>query len=235
MSSNTPIAKTAEQEKLREIVKSGDPLAWDNAWQASVTPWDAGESQPPLREVIETGEVNFPHQGLALVPGCGAVRTSPTISRMGYDVGYLASALQHRVLGMDISETAMQKARTNFESVNIPSPGKVSFASADFFNYHPEEKFDLIYDYTFFVAIPPKRRVEWGAQMASLMKPGGYLITLVWPIEEPVEVGPPFFVRVEHYEKVLDGYFEKVLDKAPQTSLPKHVGKERMVVWKRLQ
>jgi len=70
--------------------------------------------------------------------------------------------------------------------------------------------------------------------MASLVKPGGYLITLVWPIEPETDVGPPFFVRVEHYAKALGVNFVQVLDKEPTTSLPRHVGKERMVVWKRV-
>lgn len=44
--------------------------------EASVTPWDAGEFQPPLKEVIETNidGIQWPNQtGKALVPGCGTV------------------------------------------------------------------------------------------------------------------------------------------------------------------
>ncbi|KAG6889662.1 hypothetical protein C0995_015778 [Termitomyces sp. Mi166 len=211
-------------DQLRQIVKSGEPSTWDNAWRANVTPWDAGEFQPPLREVVESSDIDFARHGRALVPGCG----------MGYDAIYLASALNLKALGVDISETAIGRARANLVSINIPPPGEVSFETGDFFNFKPEEKFDVVYDYTFFVAIPPKRRVEWGQQMISLINSGGYLITLVWPIEPPSEVGPPFFVRVEHYQEVLGEAFEKVLDKVPETSLPRHVGKERIVVWKRV-
>jgi hypothetical protein len=38
-----------------------------------LTPWDAGQSQPPLRGILASGKVNFPTQGTALVPGCGRV------------------------------------------------------------------------------------------------------------------------------------------------------------------
>ncbi|KAG6841622.1 hypothetical protein C0991_009047 [Blastosporella zonata] len=215
------MATPADIAKLREIVNSGDPATWDDAWylQARVTPWDAGESQPPLRELVESGDLKFPRQGRALVPGCGS----------GYDAVYIASALNLKTLGMDISETALSKAQSLLASINVPAPGKVSFVKGDFFQLQSEEGFDVIYDYTFFVAIPPTRRVEWGSQMASLVKSGGYLITLVWPIDPPTELGPPYFVRVEHYEEVLSEAFEKVLEKVPTTSLPKHVGKERIV------
>ncbi|KAG6877557.1 hypothetical protein C0993_006054 [Termitomyces sp. T159_Od127] len=211
-------------DQLRQIVQSGDPSTWDHAWQANVTPWDAGAHQPPLQEIVESGDIHFPRRGQALVPGCG----------MGYDTVYLASALSLRVLGIDVSETAIERARAHTATANVAPPGEVSFQAGDFFSFESEDKFDLVYDYTFFVAIPPKRRVEWGQQMISLVKPGGYLITLVWPIEPQSELGPPFFVRVEHYEDVLGEAFEKVLDKTPETSLPRHVGKERIVVWKRV-
>ncbi|KAG5727353.1 putative thiol methyltransferase 2 [Termitomyces sp. T112] len=210
--------------KVREIVKSGNPLDWETVWQAKLTPWDAGESQPPLREVIESGGIHFPRQGRVLVPGCGP----------GYDVFYLASALNMDVLGLDVSETAITKAKSLMSSFGNSGTGKVSFISEDFFHHKREEQFDLIYDYGFFIVIPPTRRTEWAQQMASLIKPQGYLITLVFPIDPPTDLGPPFFVRVEHYEEVLDGSFKKVLDKVPTTSLPSHVGKERIVVWERI-
>lgn len=77
-------------------------------------------------------------------------------------------------------------------------------------------------------------RPDWGRQMASLIKPGGYLITLVYPIDPPVETGPPFFVRPEHYVEVLGSGWEKVLDKIPERSLSHHINRERLVVWKRV-
>lgn len=67
------------------------------------------------------------------------------------------------------------------------------------------------------------------------MKNGGYLVTLVFPIDPPQDYGPPFFVRPEHYEEVLSGSdWEKVYDKIPEKSSETHINRERMVVWKRL-
>jgi hypothetical protein len=70
--------------------------------------------------------------------------------------------------------------------------------------------------------------------MAALLKPGGYLITLVFPIVPRNDVGPPYFVRVEHYAEVLGENFVKVLDKVPEASHETHTGKERIVVWQRV-
>ena len=70
--------------------------------------------------------------------------------------------------------------------------------------------------------------------MSDLVKSGGYLVTLIFPIDPPQDYGPPWFVRPEHYEEVLGQKWEKVYDKVPEKSAPTHVNRERMIVWKKL-
>jgi hypothetical protein len=137
---------------------------------------------------------------------------------------------------------------------NIPEGLKTRFEVRDFFSFRisDDQKFDLIYDYTsesyffhnlriltifstsFFVAIPPSRRLEWGSQINSLIKSGGYLITLIYPLEKKTDVGPPWFVRPEHYLEPLGEGWEKVVDRVPTTSSETHVGRERLVVWRKI-
>jgi hypothetical protein len=76
--------------------------------------------------------------------------------------------------------------------------------------------------------------MEWGLQMAALIKPGGYLITLVYPLDPPNDLGPPYFILPEHYLESLGERWDKVLDKVPEVSMKTHVGRERIVVWKRI-
>jgi len=217
--------------KMREVVTE-DPQSWDILWKTNVIPWDSesGEIQPPLRQVIESGEVPFPKDGKALVPGCGR----------GYDTIYLASVLGHDTLGLDASSTALEAANELLRSHSI-SPeltSKIHFDVGDFFKLKVDDdkRFDLIYDYTFFVAIPPSSRPLWGTQMNSLIKPGGYLITLMFPqVPEPYTTGPPFYSNFSSYKDVLGDGWEVVLDKIPDeaTLTERHKGKDRMVVWKR--
>jgi len=70
--------------------------------------------------------------------------------------------------------------------------------------------------------------------MGRLLKPGGYLITLIFPIDPEEDGGPPYFVRIEHYVDVLGENFVKVLDKVPEISKETHVGRERVAVWQRV-
>lgn len=86
---------------------------------------------------------------------------------------------------------------------------------------------------SFFVALPLSRRHEWGAKMAELTKPGGYLVALVFPIDPKTDLGPPFYVRPEHFDELLSSKFDKVVDRAPETSMEGHKGRERMLIWRR--
>jgi len=205
------------QTKVRDIVKNH---GWDKVWDEKLTPWDAGQIQPPLREIIESDRVNWPRSGRALVPGCGG----------GYDVKFIASSLGLQVTGVDISPIGIKVAKeTHGDTLE-----NVSFEVGDFFALTNEESFDLIYDYTFFVALPPAMRPDWGKQMTKLIKRGGFLITLMFPLDPPQDYGPPYFVRPNHYEEVLGTKWEKIVDEVPSFSSPTHVDRERLVVWKRL-
>jgi hypothetical protein len=86
---------------------------------------------------------------------------------------------------------------------------------------------------SFFVAIPPSRRNDWAAKMEELIRPGGYLIALVFPIDRQTDAGPPFYVRSEHFDELLSSNFEKVVDRVPETSLEGHKGRESVLVWRR--
>ncbi|KAI0650037.1 S-adenosyl-L-methionine-dependent methyltransferase [Trametes meyenii] len=213
--------RSAAQRQVRELIGAHQEKGWDEAWKAEVTPWDAGTPQPALKELIESGGLDLPRSGRALVPGCGR----------GYDAAYIASSLGLETIGVDISPTAVESAEQY--RISIGAPDNVKFEVTDFFA--PSSiTYDLIYDYTFFVAIPPSMRTAWGSQMSKLVKPGGFLITLIFPILPHTDSGPPFYVRPEHHEHVLGSGWKKVWDKIPEKTLESHVGKERMIVWKKL-
>ncbi|PCH34336.1 thiol methyltransferase 1 [Wolfiporia cocos MD-104 SS10] len=199
---------TEEQLRVRELIAQDQLGGWDEAWQESVTPWDAGQSQPPLRDLLMSDLVALPRSGRALVPGCGR----------GYDAILIASSLSLDTTGLDISAAAVAAANAYAESSQLSERTKVKFGVRNFFalSPSPDERYDLIYDYTFFVS-------------------GGFLIILVWPIvDRPEGVGPPFFVRPEHYTLALGDGWDKILDQAPQNSVEAHKDKERFLVFRRL-
>lgn len=175
--------------------KPRDAEGWDALWQRGVTPgeyWDIHVALPELVAQIKLKQL--PIGGRALVPGCGR----------GYDVEVLCkSGLYDEVLGLDISETAVRAARDYLDGKGVKG---YQVVTGDFFGTGLEGTFSLIYDYTFFCAIPMEWRAKWGARMKQLVEVGGVLVTAMYPYGEKTgQEGPPFDVHEKAYREVLEG------------------------------
>ena len=167
-----------------------------------------------------------------LIPGCGRA----------YDVLSFARAGASSALGLDVAPTALAEARNLLNAAFVEEPDlerACNVDSTDFFEL-PESSsattavFDIVYDYTFFCAIEPTRRATWASTMAKLVKPGGELWTMIFPLSNH-EGGPPFAVSIEAYESVLSACFEKrSIETVPDhLSHPGRAGKEMFGVWVR--
>lgn len=146
------------------------------------------------------------------------------------------------MVGLDISPAAVEACRKTCAAPNV------HFLQDDFFHTKlteagtacPTGPFDLVYDYTFFCAIDPRLRGQWGSQMARLVAPSGHLLTLMFPLGDvqsemmmPTE-GPPFAVSFAAYESVLTSHFSLVMrdrDFAPSNSV--RAGREELALWRR--
>lgn len=199
---------------------------WDNGL-APGQAFDASSPSPLLVQYIKEGKVP---EGRALVPGCGR----------GYDVTALSSP-NRVVLGLDIAEGAVVAARERLASLEGEECFKQNalFSTTSFFSLHTQpvtlplpsaslplpldvsaedssdSQFDFIYDYTFLCALDPTVRGEWAAQMGRLLRPGGELLTLVFPIRPSDGQGPPFAVSLDLMKELLlqgpaEGMFECV-------------------------
>lgn len=203
---------------LRDSMDNTNPVdekahpRWQSMW-GNLPPgayFDAMSPSPALLKFINDGVIP---SGRCLVPGCGR----------GYDVNALAKQADRVVLGIDIAENAIQAAWDWYHSV--PSDERaplsnVDFKSINFFDLSIEEKdtFDFIYDYTFLCALNPSLREAWGRQMANLTKPGGVLMTLIFPIRSlDITGGPPYTVSLDIVKNILEsvGFEEIVLEMLP--------------------
>ncbi|KAJ3388083.1 hypothetical protein HDU92_001628 [Lobulomyces angularis] len=205
---------------------------WENRWELKDTPWDKEKlSAPSLMKLLNTKQYpNFsvPEEGYFLVPGCGS----------GNDVINIFKAGPKRhSIGLDFSSIAIDQALEKVKNSDIDASnnlGKIDFCSGDFFKFNYFDKtFDFVYDYTFFCALEPSLRTEWGKKMAELISDGGLLVTLMFPIMEFSEDGPPYPVSLEAYQQVLVENFELVLHEKVVESFPGRQDRENLAVWKR--
>jgi len=202
---------------------------WDQIWRADFAPpWDSSDVQPALKELIEEKGFQLSKDAKVLVPGCGR----------GYDVAFFAS-LGLDVIGLDVSEKGVEAARDYLSRL----PGDIGKRAAsrvvvgDFFKHKaPGNGYDVIYDYTFSVALPPHMRPQIFEHFKKLVRPGGYFIGLVFPIDGDRPGGPPFTVGAEEYNKRLtdDGSFERVYWAKPERVARFHENREMIGVWKRV-
>ncbi|GAA5935393.1 hypothetical protein JCM1841_001943 [Sporobolomyces salmonicolor] len=223
--------------KMRELLAS-DPTegrsatgGWDQAWKADLTPWDSKNKdvQPALRELVEErwAEVGLPlaslSDGMALVPGCGR----------GYDAVFFASK-GIDAIGLDLSATAVEAAKAH-HAAQPGAPSNVEFQAADFFDFALPggRPFSLAYDFTFFCAIPPGLRGDWGKRYADVIRKGGLLITLAFPLDGDRKGGPPYSVSEAAYGEALSSNFEKIYAREPSQSTDGHGGREKVLVWQR--
>lgn len=201
-------------------------MSWEQAWKEGRNRWDAGSPAPALEDLLEssrlsTGEaVSMDQPPRALVPGCGS----------GYDVFALARA-GYQSLGVDISPTALQRFESLREDLHEKARNLASSRVADFFE-DDLGRFDLMWDYTFLCAIEPERRKDWARRAASLIAPGGVLVSLVFPVIPATEYvaarkeGPPYPLRPELVIELLYEDFELRELSRPTRSHPGREGKE---------
>jgi len=178
-------------------------MGWEEMWASGLgkgDKFDAAAAEPALQDLIDSGAL--PSSGHALVPGCGR----------GYAVAALAEGGEREVLGIDIAPTAVKAAQDFLREGG--HKGKVEVG--DFFTPSALEKegqFSLGYDCTFLCAIPVAMRERWAQSWHRLLKPGGELVTLIFPIRPAEEgpdpadgdvgSGPPFRISLKLAKKLL--------------------------------
>lgn len=168
---------------------------WEEIWQCGVNPGDYFDMKGPAPALLAELSADWmPRgEGSVLVPGMGR----------GYDLEAIARSDRYaKVVGVDISQLAADTAREYLASCKL-SRQIWEVKCADFFAFDAE-KYDLVIDYTFLCALPPDMRNQWAERMAQLVKPGGSLITLIFPIGELSDVGPPFRVNFPLFHKLLE-------------------------------
>lgn len=139
---------------------SEHPKQWDSCYRDSFYPWDRAGPSLALADLLLQRQDLVPaisrngERKTALVPGCG----------LGHDVRLLAS-FGYDVVGLDVSETALEGARKQQETVDEQSQyptqgglerGSIRWLAANFFSDNWAQglgtdgsgKFDLIFDYT---------------------------------------------------------------------------------------
>ena len=176
--------------------------AWNSLYEAGTTPWDLGRPHPELVRRLSidpslgTGTVKR-----VLVPGAGSGQDAGALARAGW-----------AVTAADLAPAVEQKLGAAIE----PYGGTVTIGDA--LALEEDEPFDLVFDHTFFCAIDPDLRPEFGTLCRRVLAPGGAVISIVFPIGNPSGGGPPWGFDVEMLEGALGDGFEMAEVSEPFTT-----------------
>ena len=184
---------------------------WSARYASGTTPWDLGRAHPELVERL--GEIRGP--GRALVPGCGRGHDALAIAKAGWTV-----------TALDYAEDLRDLLTARMASVG----GEVVIGDAFAYSDGP---FDFVFDHTFFCAIDPRRRSEFGVMLDQVTDSGSRLASVVFPIgRSHDELGPPWGVETQDMTAALGDHWELVVDE-PAINPPGRGWEARWAEWVR--
>src|SRR5215470_5420925 len=192
------------------------PTFWDDLYARGGDGWDLRRPTGPLVDFVTSTP---PPLGRVVVPGCGR----------GHDARYLASR-GYAVTGIDFSTAAIRAARALAEAESAP----VTYTQRDIFSlgHDHAHAFDGVWEYTCYCAIDPARRAEYVDVLATIVKPGGWLLACFFPVRGGGG-GPPFPVARDEVRRLLAPVFRIERAFAPLRSVPRRLGQEWMVYARR--
>ncbi len=185
---------------------------WNERYAVGDTPWDLAGPAPAL--VARWRERPFFERGARiLVPGAGR----------GHDALFFA-AEGLEVTALDLAELAVRAGREAARTRGLE--GRCRFLTGDFFEF-AGGPFDGLYEHTCYCAIPPGDRGRYARAAARLLKPGGRLVGLWYPMEAR-EDGPPYGLDAQEIEaRFTSAGFRLVHSEKARGSLPRRAGKEQ--------
>ncbi len=204
----------------------GDPEFWQLKYARGEDRWELGVPPPPLVRLLTEAP---PPRGRVAVLGCGRGHDARFFARLGYPTW-----------GFDFAARAIRDARTlaTIEFGRLAASGRLreapaplAFEQRDLFTL-PEVYpgfFDLVWEYACFCAIDPARRPEYVEVVRRILRPGGRLLALFWPVDVDWAGGPPFAASKAEIRRLFEPAFRFDEATVPPDSVPRRRGIEWLV------
>ncbi|EGX47016.1 hypothetical protein AOL_s00097g62 [Orbilia oligospora ATCC 24927] len=212
------------QDRLRKDQSDG----WSSLWETDESDlWDRGKPSPALIDFVECYGRNIFHdmkkddrccrlKALVPIKGCGRGYEVIMLALHGFDAYGLEVSSKVVDIAKEYAESQLESPDPSFygEKRSEYVRGSANFVLGDFFQKNWEtncgikddDKFDLIYDYTFLCALLPEMRFDWARRMQDLLKPGGVLVCLEFPLwKDHQSAGPPWGLDGVYWNLLAEG------------------------------
>ena len=180
---------------------------WSQRYLTEQTGWDIGYISTPIKEYVDQLE----NKNISiLIPGCGNA----------YEAHYLWNQGFQNITLIDISSVLVERLQKEVTSTSI------QVLHGDFFDHRGQ--YDLLLEQTLFCAIAPGMREKYIAQAASLLKPGGKLVGVLFNCH--FDGGPPFGGTIEEYRPMFSRHFNMLKMEPCYNSIEARSNREAFII-----
>ena len=189
---------------------------WEDIYFDDDAGWDLSGVTPVFESIAQ--DLN---PGELCIVGCGRGYDAIMFSKRGFDV------------------TAVDFAPSPIRSVKnmaIESSLNINILQEDIFSLSPkyDKKFDYVIEQTCFCAIRPERRLEYEKLVHAILKPGGELIGLWFPLDKTLEDGgPPWGTSILEIKSIFNDGWKIKREEFQDISVDSRQGREKLIIFRK--
>ena len=189
---------------------------WEDIYFDDDAGWDLSGVTPVFESIAQ--DLN---PGELCIVGCGRGYDAIMFSKRGFDV------------------TAVDFAPSPIRSVKnmaIESSLNINILQEDIFSLSPkyDKKFDYVIEQTCFCAIHPERRLEYEKLVHAILKPGGELIGLWFPLDKTLEDGgPPWGTSILEIKSIFNDGWKIEREEFQDISVDSRQGREKLIIFRK--
>jgi SAM-dependent methyltransferase len=196
--------------------KEDHPQFWEDFYLADDASWDLYGPTPVFANLADDLSL-----GNVCIIGSGK----------GYDAVMFAGK-GFNVTAIDFAPSAVAAVNHLAEKSSVT----VKVLQEDIFNLPANypEAFDYVIEQTCFCAIHPSRRQEYERMVHDILKPGGRIIGLWFPLDKELdEEGPAWGTTVEEVKRIFGKRWTVEREEWPALSIEPRKGREKLIIFKK--
>ena len=196
------------------VYKEDDTQFWEDIYLDDDAGWDLGGVTPVFDDIADQLS-----RGKVCIVGCGKGYDAVMFAQKGFEV-----------TAVDFAPSAVIALETisNKENVNI------QILQSDIFALTPEydSVFDYVIEQTCFCAVNPQRRQDYERLVYKILKPGGKLIGLWFPLDKTIEdEGPPWGITIDEVKSIFKNGWIIEREEFPEISIQPRKNREKLIIF----
>ena len=196
------------------VYKEDDTQFWEDIYLDDDAGWDLGGVTPVFDDIADQLS-----QGKVCIVGCGKGYDAVMFAQKGFEV-----------TAVDFAPSAVIALGKMSKKNNV----NVQILQSNIFDLTPEydSVFDYVIEQTCFCAVNPERRQEYERLVFKILKPGGKLIGLWFPLDKTIEDGgPPWGITIDEIKSIFKNGWNIEKEEFPEISIQPRKNREKLIIF----